>query len=93
MAIETVKVESLKDGFYLFTTTNCPTCEKLKNNIREIDIEVTISELDAFEHQQIAQGLGLMGTPCLIDYRDNREYDRIYGAASNKRIISFLKGE
>ncbi len=93
MEINKKQMEQLVDGFYLFTTPNCPTCEKLKTVLNGIEIEVTISELNAYEHQEIAMKLGLMGTPCLIDYRDNKEYDRMYGAPSEVRISAFLKGE
>ncbi len=93
MQINKLQIEKLEDGFYLFTTPNCPTCEKLKTILHGIDLEVTISELNAYEHQAIAMNLGLMGTPCIIDYRDNKEYDRMYGAPSESRVNAFLKGE
>lgn len=93
MIITKLQIETLEDGLYLFSTENCPTCEKLKNMLNEIKIDISIIELDAYAHQEICMSLGLMGTPCLIDYRDNREYDRMYGAPSVMRIQSFLKGE
>ncbi len=86
-------LNKLEDGFFLFTSPNCPTCEKLKNLITEVGLDITITELDAYDHAEIAQGLGLMGTPCIIDYRDNREFDRIYGAPSITRLTAFLRGE
>ncbi len=93
MEINKKQMEQLVDGFYLFTTPNCSTCEKLKTILNGIELEVTISELNAYEHQEIAMKLGLMGTPCLIDYRYNKEYDRMYGAPSEVRARAFLKGE
>lgn len=93
MEIKKTNINNLEDGLYLFSTVNCPTCEKLKQLLNEIDLDQKIIELDAYEHQEICQKLGLMGTPCLIDYRDNSEYDRMYGAPSDKRVLSFLKGE
>lgn len=83
----------LEDGFYLFTTPSCPTCEKLKNILNNIETPSNLSEIDAYENQQIAMELNMMGTPCIIDFRDGREYDRIYGAPSVKRIEAFFKGE
>lgn len=93
MEINKAKIEKLADGMYLFTTPNCPTCEKLKGLLTEIELASNIIELNAYEHQDLAMSLGLMGTPCIIDYRDNREYDRMYGAPNINRITSFLKGE
>ncbi len=93
MKIINVKIEAMEEGFYLISTPNCPTCEKLKQLLNELEYDVIITELNAYEHQDICMSLGLMGTPCLIDYRDNREYDRMYGAPSSARILAFLKGE
>lgn len=93
MQIINSQVETLEDGMYLFSTPNCPTCEKLKQLLNELDFDITITELNAYEHQEICMGLSLMGTPCMIDYRFNREYDRMYGAPSNARVLAFLKGE
>lgn len=86
-------VKYLEDGMYLFTTQNCPTCEKLKQLLNELEHGIKITELDAHQHQEICMSLSLMGTPCLIDHRDGREFDRMYGAPSNKRVLAFLKGE
>lgn len=93
MQIIKKKLDKLEDGFYLFTTENCPTCEKLKNILNEVTVDVKLSELNAYEHQDICISLSLMGTPCLIDYRKDKEYDRMYGAASLERVETFLKGE
>lgn len=93
MTITKQQIEKLEAGFYLFTTANCPTCEKLKMALKELDLEYEITEVDAYAHQNLCVELSLIGTPCLIDYRDNREYDRMYGAPSSSRIQSFLKGE
>ncbi len=86
-------IKDLVNGFYLFTTQNCPTCEKLKGLLNEIDVEVKLTELDAYENQELAMEIGLMGTPCIVDVRDNKEYDRMYGAPSAVRVRNFLKGE
>ncbi len=93
MELNSKVIEQLEDGFFLFTSPNCPTCEKLKNMLAEVELDIVVTELNAYEHQAIAQSLGLMGTPCIIDYRDNREFDRIYGAPSLARLTAFLKGE
>ncbi len=93
MEINKAKMGKLIDGMYLFTTPNCPTCEKLKGLLAEVDEAVMVTELNAYEHQDIAMSLGLMGTPCMIDYRDGKEYDRMYGAPNTNRITAFLKGE
>lgn len=87
------KIDKLKDGYYLFSSANCPACEKLKNSLHELDGDESVIELDAYEYQAIAMELGLMGTPCLVEMRDNREYDRMYGAANEQRLSAFFKGE
>lgn len=93
MPITKSKLEKLEDGFYLFSTPNCPTCEKLKQLLQEVDHGTQITELNAYDHQDVCMSLGLMGTPCLIDYRNGREYDRMYGAPKTNRVLAFLKGE
>ncbi len=93
MKITKDKLEKLVDGFYLFTTENCPTCEKLKSSLSDISIDVSIVELNAYDNQNLAMEFNLMGTPCMIDYRQGSEYDRMYGAPNTKRITAFLKGE
>ncbi len=93
MQINKKQVVNLEDGFYLFTTPSCPTCEKLKLSLKEITLDVNVTELNAYEHQEIAIKLGLMGTPCMVDFRNNKEYDRMYGAPSEARVTAFLKGE
>lgn len=93
MQLNKANIEQLEDGLYLFTTPNCPTCEKLKGLLAEVNEPVVITDLDAYEHQDIAMKLSLMGTPCMIDYRDDKEYDRMYGAPNVNRIKTFLKGE
>lgn len=93
MEIIKTNTEQLVDGLYLFSTPHCPTCDRLKKEMVQIELDVQVTELNAYEHREICQQLGLIGTPCLIDYRDNREYDRMYGAPSEKQLIAFLKGE
>lgn len=93
MKLNKTELDELTGGFYLFTTSNCPTCEKLKNLLKEIEVEDSVFELDAYAHQKIAIKQGLMGTPCLLDIRNGKEYDRMYGAPSRKRVEAFLKGE
>ncbi len=93
MKISSEITNVLEDGFYLFTTSNCPTCEKLKTILNGLELEVVVNELDAYEHQEMAMDLGLMGTPCIVDLRDQKEYDRMYGAPSESRILAFMKGE
>ncbi|WOO86835.1 thioredoxin family protein [Mollicutes bacterium LVI A0039] len=93
MEIIKTNVPVLEAGFYLFTTENCPSCEKLKSTVRELEVDTTLYEVEAHSHQEIAMSLNIMGTPCIIDYRDGKEYDRIYGAASMKRLEAFFKGE
>lgn len=93
MKIISDNVEKLEDGFYLFSTPMCPTCDALKRMIATVELDTILIELNAYEHQQICQQLSLIGTPCLINYRDNREYDRLYGAPSVQRLVAFLEGE
>ncbi len=45
MQINKLQIEKLEDGFYLFTTPNCPTCEKLKTILQCIEQEFTKTEL------------------------------------------------
>lgn len=93
MIINKIEIEAVTDGFFLFSTVNCPTCHKLKQLCNKIELDVTINELDAYKHPKICQQLGLIGTPCLIDIREGKEYDRMYGAPSQARVEAFLKGE
>lgn len=87
------KLTQLNDGFYLFTTEQCPTCEKLKTNIHELGLQTKVEELDAYKNKSICMELSLIGTPCIVDVRGGKEYDRIYGAPCVTRLQAFFKGE
>lgn len=93
MELIKTKIEFLEDGFYLFSTVSCPMCENLKGKLKNVQANTIVTELDAYDHQQICQSLGLIGTPCLIEIRNGKEYDRMYGSSNKTKLELFLKGE
>lgn len=82
-----------EDGFYLLTTPDCPACNELKYNISECETEGIVNELSAYECEEICMKFSIIGTPCLLDIRNDKEYDRMYGAKSRELLESFFKGE
>ncbi len=93
MEIIKQELNQLETGIYLVTSTNCPTCEKLKDMIKGIDLASKVILIDAVKHQAICMEYSIVATPCLLDIKAGKEYDRMYGARSESAVLDFLKGE
>lgn len=80
-------------GFYLLTTANCPTCNKVKEDLATIANKPVVYEINANDFLELAKILNVIGTPCLLNMKYGKEYDRLYGAPSIMKLEQFFQGE
>lgn len=87
MSLENIERNDQMAKLKLYTSNNCPFCERVKSFIKENNIEgveyVNISE-DAAERAYLVEHGGMMQVPCLFV-----DDEPMYESAD---IINYLKG-
>ncbi len=78
----------------VFTQDNCPTCNKLKNLLKDMDIkEVEVIYIDqVLENKNEFEKYSIFKTPAsVLTNEKDEEIDRFYGAPQENKIIEFIK--
>jgi len=84
--------EKIRTGFVIvdFWAEWCGPCKRLAPIFSELSKEykgrVAFYKVNVDENGELAQGLGVMGIPCLIVFKDGAEVGRIVGAMSKEQL-------
>ena len=79
-----------------FNATWCPPCQALHPILDELAEEsdaYKIVTVDVDDEATLAGAYGVSSIPCLVFFRDGKEYDRRVGLQPKKRLIKILEVE
>ena len=89
------KSEVLDQGLVLvdFNADWCGPCQMLKPVLEEINNErnTKIVSVNVDDNMELAREYGIMTIPCLILFKDGKEYKRSVGLKSKDDIISMME--
>ena len=83
-------IEDKKNVLVDFYADWCGPCRMLAPILEEIE-EIDIYKVNVDEEQELAMNYGIMSIPCLISFKDGKEYKRSVGLVDKKTIKSLFK--
>ena len=66
----------------------CGPCRMLAPRLEEVD--ATIYKINVDENSDLAIQYGIMSIPCLISFKDHKEYKRSIGLVDKEDILKLL---
>lgn len=82
------KVLDSKGYVYVdFFATWCGPCKMLSPIMDEVSEEETVYKVDTDEEEELALEYGIMSIPCVILFKDGKEYKRSVGLTSKDSIL------
>ncbi|MBP5633720.1 thioredoxin [Candidatus Saccharibacteria bacterium] len=88
---EEVVLKSEQPVLVDFNATWCPPCQALHPILEEMADEYKIVTVDIDEEDELAAQYEVSTIPCLVFFRDGKEYDRRVGLQPKKRLIKVLE--
>ena len=74
-----------------FNADWCGPCQMLKPVLEELSEKYKIVSVNVDDNMELAREYGIMTIPCLILFKDGKEYKRSVGLKSNDDIISMME--
>ena len=68
----------------------CGPCKMIAPILEEIE-DASIYKINVDEEQDLAMQYGIMSIPCLISFKDGKEYKRSVGLVEKETISELLK--
>ena len=93
---ENFETEALKSTVPVLVDFNavwCPPCQALHPILEELADEsddYKIVTVDVDDEAALANAYGVSSIPCLVFFRDGKEYDRRIGLQPKKRLMKIL---
>ena len=80
-------------GFVLvdFYADWCGPCRMLGPIMDEVSESNTVYKVNVDDNQELAMEFGIMYIPCVICFKDGKEYKRLIGLRSKEDILDMLK--
>ena len=69
----------------------CGPCQMMMPIMEEIAKEKTVYKINTDDEGDLAMSFGIMSIPCIISFKDGKEYKRQIGMASKSEIEELLK--
>lgn len=69
----------------------CGPCQMMMPVMEEIAKEKTVFKVNTDDENDLALSLGIMSIPCIISFKDGKEYKRLVGLSSKSEIEDLLK--
>ncbi len=69
----------------------CGPCRMLAPIMDEIAEQYKVYKVNVDEEEELAYKYGIMSIPCVISFKDKKEYKRSVGLASKDTILELLK--
>lgn len=83
-------LESRGYSFVDFYADWCGPCRMLGPIMDEVSNEYSVYKINVDEEGQLASEYGVMSIPCVILFKDGKEYKRSIGLKSKEDIISMI---
>lgn len=83
-------LESRGYSFVDFYADWCGPCKMLGPIMDEVSNEYSVYKINVDEEGQLASEYGVMSIPCVILFKDGKEYKRSIGLKSKEDIISMI---
>ena len=74
-----------------FNADWCGPCQMLKPVLEELSEKYKIVSVNVDDNMELAREYGIMTIPCLILFKDGKEYKRSVGLKSKDDIISMME--
>ena len=68
----------------------CGPCRMLAPTLEELN-DVNIYKVNVDDEQELAMKYGIMSIPCLISFKDGKEYKKSIGLVDKETILELLK--
>ena len=84
-------IEGKEECIVDFYAEWCGPCQMMMPVMEELSKEYTVYKIDTDEEGDLAMSFGIMSIPCIISFKDGKEYKRHVGMASKSEIEDLLK--
>ena len=75
-----------------FFATWCGPCRMLAPIMEEVSKQYTVYKVDVDKCENLAMEFGIMSIPCVVAFKDGKEYNRALGLRPKDEIINIIKG-
>ena len=80
-----------KDTFIVdFYADWCGPCRMLSPILEELE-DINIYKINVDEEQELAMKYGVMSIPCLVSFKDGKEYKRSVGLVDKETVLELTK--
>ena len=69
----------------------CGPCQMMMPVMEEIAKEHTVYKINVDDENELALSFGIMSIPCIISFKDGKEYKKQVGMCSKSEIENLLK--
>ncbi|MBR6073140.1 MAG: thioredoxin [Bacilli bacterium] len=69
----------------------CGPCQMMMPVMEEIAKEHTVYKINVDDENELALSFGIMSIPCIISFKDGKEYKKQVGMCSKSEIEDLLK--
>lgn len=88
--------ENVKNGKGIvvvdFFATWCGPCRMLSPIMEDVSKDYTVYKVDVDKCENLAMEFGIMSIPCVVAFKDGKEYNRTLGLQPKDEIIKIIKG-
>ena len=84
-------IEGKEECIVDFYAEWCGPCQMMMPVMEELSKKYTVYKIDTDEEGDLAMSFGIMSIPCIISFKDGKEYKRHVGMASKSEIEDLLK--
>ena len=84
-------IDSKKEVLVDFYADWCGPCKMLGPIMDEIGKKHTVYKVNVDDEQDLAISYGIMSIPCVISFKDGKEYKRLVGLSTEDDILDLLK--
>lgn len=74
-----------------FSASWCQPCQVLSKNLKTIDLNIEIEEIDVDENREKTVEFGIRSVPTLVLVEDDKVIDVLVGSKSNDEINKWIE--
>ena len=84
-------IEGKEECIVDFYAELCGPCQMMMPVMEAIGENYTVYKINTDDESDLAMSLGIMSIPCIISFKDGKEYKRHIGVGSKSDIEELLK--